>query len=97
VIVPACKEEDCIDELVRRITIVFDSITTYDFEAVIVENGSTDSTFELLKQASAADPRSRIVRLSRNFRMDGGITVGWIKFPGTQRLSGRLIFKTPRS
>ena len=76
VIVPAYNEEDCIEELVRRLTIVFDSTTAYDFEAVIVENGSTDSTFELLKQASAADPRFRIVRLSRNFRMDGGITAG---------------------
>ena len=76
VIVPAYNEEDCIEELVRRLTVVFDSTTAYDFEAVIVENGSTDSTFELLKQASAADPRFRIVRLSRNFRMDGGITAG---------------------
>ena len=76
VIVPAYNEEDCIEELVRRLTTVFDSSTAYDFEAVIVENGSTDSTFDLLKQASAADPRFRIVRLSRNFRMDGGITAG---------------------
>ena len=76
VIVPAYNEEDCVEELVRRLTIVFDSTAAYDFEAVIVENGSTDSTFELLKRASAADPRFRIVRLSRNFRMDGGITAG---------------------
>ena len=37
VIVPAYNEEDCIEELVRRLTIVFDSTAAYDFEAVIVE------------------------------------------------------------
>lgn len=76
VIVPAYNEEDCIEELVRRLAIVFDSNSNYDFEAVIVENGSTDLTFELLKKASMVDGRFKILRLSRNFGMDGGITAG---------------------
>ena len=76
VIAPAYNEEDCVDELVRRLTAVFDSNDNYDFEAVIVENGSTDSTFELLKRASMVDGRFKVLRLSRNFGMDGGITAG---------------------
>jgi len=36
VIVPAYNEEDCIEELVRRLAAVFDSKPDYDFEAVIV-------------------------------------------------------------
>ena len=76
VIVPAYNEEDCIEELVRRLAAVFDSKPDCDFEAVIVENGSTDSTLELLRVANSADPRFENVRLSRNFRMDGGITAG---------------------
>ena len=43
---------------------------------MIVENGSTDSTIDLLRVANSADPRFKVVRLSRNFRMDGGITAG---------------------
>ena len=75
-IAPAYNEEDCVDELVRRLAAVFDSNDKYDFEAVIVENGSTDSTFELLKRASMVDGRFKVLRLSRNFGMDGGITAG---------------------
>jgi glycosyltransferase involved in cell wall biosynthesis len=76
VIVPAYNEEDCIEELVRRLTAVFDGNPDYEFEAVIVENGSNDATLDLLRSANSADPRFKVVRLSRNFRMDGGITAG---------------------
>ena len=75
-VIPAYNEEDCVDELARRLSILFDLERDYDFQAIIVENGSTDSTWEKLKVISARDSRFRIVRLSRNFRMDGGLTAG---------------------
>lgn len=76
VIVPAYNEEDCIEELARRLTLVFDEENEYDWEAIIVENGSTDRTWELLRQIHAEDSRFKVLRLARNFRMDGGITAG---------------------
>ena len=76
VIVPAYNEEDCVQELVDRLSAVFEQNSSYDFEAIIVENGSTDRTWELLQQIHDVDRRFKIVQLSRNFRMDGGITAG---------------------
>jgi glycosyltransferase involved in cell wall biosynthesis len=76
VIVPAFNEESCIDELARRLKIVFSKNEKYDFEALIIENGSTDRTWEILKVINAKDPRFKVIRLARNFRMDGGITAG---------------------
>ena len=76
VIVPAFNEESCIDELARRLKIVFSKNEKYDFEALIIENGSTDRTWEILKVINAEDPRFKVIRLARNFRMDGGITAG---------------------
>ena len=76
VIVPAYNEEDCVQELADRLSAVFEQNASYDFEAIIVENGSTDRTWELLEQIHDADRRFKIVQLSRNFRMDGGITAG---------------------
>ncbi len=75
-IVPAYNEEDCVDELAKRLSQVFDSETQYDFEAVIIENGSIDSTWEKLQVISKTDKRFKILKLSRNFRMDGGLTAG---------------------
>jgi glycosyltransferase involved in cell wall biosynthesis len=75
-VIPAYNEEDCIDELARRLTLLFDTEPDYDFRTIIVENGSVDSTWEKLRAISARDSRFRIVKLSRNFRMDGGLTAG---------------------
>ena len=75
-IIPAYNEEDCVDELARRLSQVFDAETHYDFEVIIIENGSIDSTWEKLQVISKADNRFKILKLSRNFRMDGGLTAG---------------------
>jgi dolichol-phosphate mannosyltransferase len=75
-IIPAYNEEECVDELTRRLIKVFESESQYDFEAIIVENGSVDSTWEKLQSIAQVDPRFKILKLSRNFRMDGGLTAG---------------------
>ena len=75
-IAPAYNEEDCVEELARRLKAVFDSESQYEFEAVIVENGSLDSTWMKLQNIAEQDSRFKILKLSRNFRMDGGLTAG---------------------
>lgn len=76
VIIPAYNEEDCVEELSRRLRQVFDSEQNYNFEVVIVENGSIDSTWVKLQEITSRDLRFKAVKLSRNFRMDGGLTAG---------------------
>ncbi len=75
-IIPAYNEEDCVDELFTRLKKVFDLEPQYDFEVVIVENGSLDSTWTKLQNIAGQDSRFKILKLSRNFRMDGGLTAG---------------------
>ena len=41
-----------------------------------VENGSIDSTWVKLQAIAKKDSRFKILKLSRNFRMDGGLTAG---------------------
>jgi dolichol-phosphate mannosyltransferase len=76
IVIPSYNEEDCVDELAARLKTLFAIESQYDFEAIIVENGSIDSTWEKLQKIAAADPRFKILKLSRNFRMDGGLTAG---------------------
>lgn len=76
VVIPAYNEEEVLDELKRRLQQVMDINVDYDFEIIIVENGSWDSTFEKLCKINKEDHRFKIVRLSRNFGCDGGITAG---------------------
>ena len=75
-IIPAYNEEDCVDELFSRLVGVFATEDGYNFEVVIVENGSIDSTWDKLQVIASKDSRFKILKLSRNFRMDGGLTAG---------------------
>lgn len=75
-IIPAYNEEDCVDELFNRLKSIFETEPQYDFEVVIVENGSLDSTWAKLQNIAGQDSRFKILKLSRNFRMDGGLTAG---------------------
>jgi len=76
VIIPAFNEEACVEELASRLKHLFVLESQYEFEVVIVENGSLDATWELLKNIAVEDRRFKIVKLSRNFKMDGGLTAG---------------------
>lgn len=76
IVVPAYNEEDSIDELAARLKQVFAENATYDFEVLLVENGSIDNSYAKMLEIHAADKRFKILQLSRNFRMDGGITAG---------------------
>lgn len=76
VVVPAYNESDCVDELARRLQGVMAGEASYDFEVIVVENGSTDDTWDKLNAIHATDPRFKILQLARNFRMDGGLTAG---------------------
>lgn len=77
IVVPAYNESECVDELARRLQSVFAPLLpAYDFEAIIVENGSVDDTFEKLLAIRAADCRFKILRLSRNFGAEGAVTAG---------------------
>jgi dolichol-phosphate mannosyltransferase len=76
VIIPAYNEEECVQELCERLKRVFEIEEKYEFETYIVENGSHDQTWEKLEKIAQDDYRFKIIKLSRNFRMDGGLTAG---------------------
>ena len=77
IVSPCYNEAGNVAELADRIRAVFAPLADrYDFEAILVENGSHDGTYEELLRVRAGDPRFRIVQLSRNFLMEGGMMAG---------------------
>lgn len=76
IVSPAYNEADNIPELTRRLQEMFEQNPGYDFEVIIVENGSADATYARLIEANAADPRFKVVQLARNFGADGGVAAG---------------------
>jgi dolichol-phosphate mannosyltransferase len=82
VVVPCYNEEDCAGALAAELRRVFDGLPNYDFEAILVDNGSEDRTWELLVAEQKRDRRFKVVRLMRNFATDGGIAAGLAKATG---------------
>ncbi|HEU0303750.1 MAG TPA: glycosyltransferase family 2 protein [Gaiellaceae bacterium] len=74
-VVPAYNEEGVISELATRLREVMDSLDG-SAESILVDDGSTDRTYELMLEAARADPRIRAVRLSRNFGHQTALTAG---------------------
>ena len=74
-VVPAYNEEGVVEELATRLGDVMDRLDG-DAEAILVDDGSRDRTFELMLEASRADPRIRAIRLSRNFGHQTALTAG---------------------
>ena len=75
-VIPAFNEEGNVEELYNQISEVIEVYLNYKFTFLFIENGSTDNTFNNLKSLSFTDKRVKILKLSRNFKMDGAIAAG---------------------
>lgn len=67
VAIPVYNEQAVVPELLRRTTEVIDAIPGGPHEIVLVDDGSSDRTLELLEEAAEKDNRIVVVSLSRNF------------------------------
>jgi polyisoprenyl-phosphate glycosyltransferase len=65
--IPLYNEESVIPELLCRVRSVLDGIPGGPHEIVLVDDGSSDRTFEIAAEAAAHDPRIVAISLSRNF------------------------------
>jgi glycosyltransferase involved in cell wall biosynthesis len=65
--IPVYNEEEVVPELVRRTTAALDLLPDGPHEIVLVDDGSSDRTLDLLEQAAEKDSRIVVVALSRNF------------------------------
>lgn len=75
IVLPVLDESSTLPELARRLDVTLGSLDG-PAEIVMVDDGSTDGTFEVMKQLHEADPRFMALRLSRNFGHQIAITAG---------------------
>lgn len=73
IIIPCYNEADGLPALMAALTSVIDALP-YDWEIILVDDGSRDDTPEVLARLAAADPRVRPLELARNFGKEIAVT-----------------------
>lgn len=74
-IIPIYNEQEVLPLLIERIGALLDRLDG-SAEAIFVDDGSKDASVAVLAEALAAEPRFRLIQLSRNFGHQIAITAG---------------------
>lgn len=75
VVVSVYNEERALEEFYRETTSVLESIS-WEYELIFVNDGSTDSSLDLLNTLALKDARAKVISFSRNFGHEAAMIAG---------------------
>jgi glycosyltransferase involved in cell wall biosynthesis len=76
VVVPVFNEVENLSALYDRLVKALDGLDLRSFELIFVDDGSTDGSFERLREISAVDARVRVIKFVRNFGQHAALSAG---------------------
>lgn len=76
IIIPAYNEEDSLPFMYQKLNEIMALLNNYEFEILIVNDGSKDRTLEIIKKFRAEDKRYGYIDLSRNFGQEVAMAAG---------------------
>jgi glycosyltransferase involved in cell wall biosynthesis len=76
IVIPCYNEEACLGALHERLTKAARASFRDDYEIVLVNDGSKDSTWPMMRDLAASDPRVVAINLSRNHGHQLALTAG---------------------
>ncbi len=76
IVVPLHNEQENVTDLYDRLKAVMEA-SGETFEIVLVDDGSEDQTFDLLREIASIDSRVTVVKLRRNFGQTAGLAAGF--------------------
>jgi glycosyltransferase involved in cell wall biosynthesis len=76
VIIPAQDEEESLPELFKWISRVMET-HGFSYEVIMIDDGSTDNTWEKIAEINAADNRFKGIRFNRNFGKSAALQTGF--------------------
>src|SRR3954467_9383432 len=76
IVVPLHNEQENVTDLYDRLKAVMEA-NGETFEIVLVDDGSTDRSFHMLREIAAVDSRVTVVKLRRNFGQTSALAAGF--------------------
>ena len=76
VVIPCYNEEACLPELHRRVSAAAQAVGGADHEIILVNDGSRDRTWAVMKSLAESDPQLVCINLSRNHGHQLALTAG---------------------
>jgi len=76
VVIPAYNEEENVPILYEKLKKVLDSLGE-DYEIIFVDDGSTDGTYQRLKQLAEKDSRLKVIKFKRNYGQTAAMSAGF--------------------
>ena len=77
IIIPCHNEESNLTLLYKELSSFINSQPQYDWQILLIDDGSKDNTFEIMKQIREKDLRFCYIRLSRNFGKENAMLAGF--------------------
>lgn len=77
ILVPAYKEEKTLRALKDALDEVWNNIPNYEWELLLINDGSPDNTLDVIKELRSQDNRVNYVDLSRNFGKENAMLAGF--------------------
>ena len=76
-LIPFYNEQEVLPMLFERLKALMDGNTNYNWEVLLVNDGSVDNSLCLVKQMHMRDARFRYIDLSRNFGKEVAMMAGF--------------------
>ncbi len=81
IIVPVFNDQEVLPELMKRLIPVADSVS-HQYEIIFVDDGSSDTSFHILKKYREQNSNIKILKLTKNFGQSNAISAGLEKVTG---------------
>lgn len=81
IVIPLYNEEENVEQLYTQLKAALEG-TGQEYEIIIVDDGSTDGSFDILKRLHEVEERLKVIRFRRNFGQTAAFAAGFDRSQG---------------
>jgi len=82
VVIPLLNEDESLPELSERLEIELKKLANDNYEVIFIDDGSTDNSFEVIKDIHNKNEKFKCIRFRRNYGKSAALSVGFAKARG---------------